>query len=153
MSALSVGYGWGNSPHRLVPQERRERAEMSESAVNIGQNQAQTQVGAALYDNHETSRMIAMGYIWRPWTMGGGEWMLPEPVRLTDADINRIAAAVVRATSECDATIAELRAEIAKLNIANVRLSAANADLHRDVTWRAAEIARMTLAANAWHQT
>lgn len=51
-----------------------------------------------------------------------------------------------------DATIAELRAEIARLNEANVRLSAANADLHRDVRWRAAEIARMTLAANAWHE-
>lgn len=52
-----------------------------------------------------------------------------------------------------DATIAELRAEIARLNEANARMSADNADLHRDVTWRADEIARMTLAANAWHQT
>lgn len=71
---------------------------------------------------------------------------------LTEHDIERIAAAVAHVMLERDATIAELRAEIARLNEANVRLSAANADLHRDVTWRAAEIARMTLAANAWHE-
>lgn len=68
---------------------------MREAAVNIGQNQVQTE-RVSLYGNDEAARMVAMGYIWRPWAMGGGEWVLPEPVRLTDADIERIAEAVAR---------------------------------------------------------
>lgn len=35
-------------------------------------------------------------HVWQPYAFGGGQWVLPAPVRLSDADVERIAAAVVR---------------------------------------------------------
>ena len=40
--------------------------------------------------------MEAQGFVWQPHAMGGGEWVMPRVVRLSDADVERIAAAVVR---------------------------------------------------------
>lgn len=36
------------------------------------------------------------GLVWQPWAMGGGEWRVPQVVTLSDVDVERIAAAVVR---------------------------------------------------------
>jgi hypothetical protein len=42
----------------------------------------------------------APGMVWQDWAMGGGEWVTPKTVRLSDEDVERIAAAVVRAMKE-----------------------------------------------------
>jgi len=36
------------------------------------------------------------GRVWQPWAMGGGQWINSQVVRLSDADIERIADTVIR---------------------------------------------------------
>lgn len=45
-------------------------------------------------------RMEDMGFVWQPAAMGGGAWIMPQVVRISDADVERIAAAVVRMLKE-----------------------------------------------------
>jgi hypothetical protein len=40
------------------------------------------------------------GLVWQPYAMGGGQWVAPQVVRISDADVERIAAAVVRLLGE-----------------------------------------------------
>lgn len=36
------------------------------------------------------------GKVWQPYAMGGGQWVVPQAVRLSDDDVERIAQAVLR---------------------------------------------------------
>jgi hypothetical protein len=36
------------------------------------------------------------GKVWQPFAIGGGEWRTPPVVTISDADVERIARAVVR---------------------------------------------------------
>jgi hypothetical protein len=38
----------------------------------------------------------APGMVWKDFAFGGGEWVMPQPIRLSDEDVERIAHAVVR---------------------------------------------------------
>jgi hypothetical protein len=41
-----------------------------------------------------------LGLVWQPHGMGGGEWINPQVVRLSDDDVERVARAVVRLLRE-----------------------------------------------------
>jgi hypothetical protein len=59
---------------------------MSQSEWNPNQQSVQNQHAA----------MEAQGLVWQPYAMGGGQWVVPQVVRISDADVERIAVAVVR---------------------------------------------------------
>lgn len=51
-------------------------------------------------NNAEVQQMLAAGYVWQPHALGGGEWKQPPIIRLCEADVERIAVAVVRKLKE-----------------------------------------------------
>jgi hypothetical protein len=42
------------------------------------------------------------GLVWQPYAMGGGQWVEPQVVRLSEHDVARIADAVVRKLQGAD---------------------------------------------------
>jgi hypothetical protein len=63
---------------------------MSQSEWNPNQQSTQNQHAG----------METQGLVWQPYAMGGGQWVAPQVVRISDADVERIAAEVVRLLGE-----------------------------------------------------